>query len=463
MWCRNITEVTRRDIFTLFSEGYDDTSMSFFNDSGTNIIYPYYGKITELEFLSTLYNLDKMPSVDRRYNNAYDEIFQHTINNDDWELGWVFSDQRFNLMNCDDADLLKFICKIFHPAIRNEKRYWKEYLERIQTMLHPDGYELYAAEYISGRAVYKWRELTDCEITSNKFIPFSIRYQGCSIQITSISRDKRKTVVELMHRLEENLTIINDTGWKEYKYSCEIVMDSIKEFYTPKAYNDKNEYVEENDFDKFVMNTSPKCVFDVIELYSHFNAPKFENEVNNIIADIGYKLVDRKMMPAQPQTNTCLAKPIRKIFSNEYIAEQLRIMLDSEKDNPTEAIGKAKELIESCCKTILEERNVEIDKKWDIVKLVDETVKFLKITPRDISESTPEAVAIKTILGNLKNIALNIATLRNSYGSGHGKSASYKGLEERHAKLAVGSSITLVNFLWDSHLRMLNKNNDTIK
>ena len=27
-------------------------------------------------------------------------------------------------------------------------------------------------------------------------------------------------------------------------------MDSIKEFYTPKAYNDKNEYVEENDFDK---------------------------------------------------------------------------------------------------------------------------------------------------------------------------------------------------------------------
>ena len=90
-------------------------------------------------------------------------------------------------------------------------------------------------------------------------------------------------------------------------------------------------------------------------------------------------------------------------------------------------------------------------------------MKFLKITPRDISESTPEAVAIKTILGNLKNIALNIATLRNSYGSGHGKSASYKGLEERHAKLAVGSSITLVNFLWDSHLRMLNKNNDTIK
>lgn len=53
----------------------------------------------------------------------------------------------------------------------------------------------------------------------------------------------------------------------------------------------------------------------------------------------------------------------------------------------------------------------------------------------------------------MKNIAQNIATIRNAYGSGHGRSASYKGLEERHAKLAVGSSLTLVNFLWDSYER----------
>ena len=47
--------------------------------------------------------------------------------------------------------------------------------------------------------------------------------------------------------------------------------------------------------------------------------------------------------------------------------------------------------------------------------------------------------------------------LRNKYGSGHGKSSSYKGLQERHAKLAIGASITLVNFLWDSNER-INKN-----
>lgn len=49
-------------------------------------------------------------------------------------------------------------------------------------------------------------------------------------------------------------------------------------------------------------------------------------------------------------------------------------------------------------------------------------------------------------LGNLIAIAEGMTTLRNSYGSGHGRAASYKGLEERHAKLAVGSTITLVEF-----------------
>ena len=249
----------------------------------------------------------------------------------------------------------------------------------------------------------------------NKFIPFSIRYQGCSIQITSISRDKRKTVVELMHRLEENLTIINDTGWKEYKYSCEIVMDSIKEFYTPKAYNDKNEYVEENDFDKFVMNTSPKCVFDVIELYPHFNAPKFENEVNNIIADIGYKLVDRKMMPAQPQTNTCLAKPIRKIFSNEYIAEQLRIMLDSEKDNPTEAIGKAKELIEKT----REKAGIENKQKAFSCNIVqNEGVSYEKTISNSVSAGLEFIQGIEKQLSGTKFFVGTV-----SYGQTYGNSS----------------------------------------
>ena len=138
-------------------------------------------------------------------------------------------------------------------------------------------------------------------------------------------------------------------------------------------------------------------------------------------------------------------------------------MLNSQSENPTESIGKAKELVESCCETILEYNGVIPNKDWKLNNLVDETMKLLEITPKHIPDTSKEANAIKAILGSLKGIATNIAIIRNAYGTGHGKSISYKGLEERHAKLAVGSSITLVNFLWDSHLRMLNKNNGKIK
>ena len=55
---------------------------------------------------------------------------------------------------------------------------------------------------------------------------------------------------------------------------------------------------------------------------------------------------------------------------------------------------------------------------------------------------------LKEILGNLRAIPTKLAEIRNPFGSGHGKSASFQGLEVRHAKLAVGSSITFVDFIW---------------
>ena len=138
-------------------------------------------------------------------------------------------------------------------------------------------------------------------------------------------------------------------------------------------------------------------------------------------------------------------------FSSEYISNQIDLMLKMQIENPTEAIGKSKEFIESCCITILEESNETIDKNWTVSQLVKATMTHLKIATENVSETTAEGKTIKAILGNLHGIAGNIAELRNPYGSGHGKSASYKGLTVRHAKLAVGCSITLVGYLWDTY------------
>jgi hypothetical protein len=148
-----------------------------------------------------------------------------------------------------------------------------------------------------------------------------------------------------------------------------------------------------------------------------------------------------------------VASQIKKEFDSEYINAQIQLMITMQEENPTESIGKAKELIESCCKTILEKVGVTINSKWDMPNLVDEVFKYFKIMPRDIDENIKGAKSIRQILGNLKAMAQGIIELRNIYGSGHGKAGSYKGLEPRHAQLAVGSSITLVNFMWDSYKR----------
>lgn len=142
-----------------------------------------------------------------------------------------------------------------------------------------------------------------------------------------------------------------------------------------------------------------------------------------------------------------VAVELKEKFSSTYLSVQINLMLKMQSKNSTEVIGKAKELIESCCKTILDEKGVGWDKNWDVGKLTNATIELLKRMSIDRPDTAPTSAEMKAILGNLRSIATNLAALRNPYGSGHGKSATYKGLEERHAKLAVGSSITLVSFL----------------
>ena len=72
--------------------------------------------------------------------------------------------------------------------------------------------------------------------------------------------------------------------------------------------------------------------------------------------------------------------------------------------------------------------------------------------PADMAHNVSGSNELRVILNDLSSLAFNLALLRNTYGTGHGKDLEFKGLEERHAELAIGSSVTLVKFLWASHL-----------
>jgi len=149
----------------------------------------------------------------------------------------------------------------------------------------------------------------------------------------------------------------------------------------------------------------------------------------------------------------------KKIINLEYINKQIERIEQAISSNPDLAIGTSKELIETCCKTILEENYIELGKDTDVTKLVKETCKILKLTPEDIPDSVKASSTIKRLLNNLASISQSLSELRNAYGTGHGKSANYKGLSPRHARLAAGAATTLVLFIYETYTYQKEKTN----
>ena len=152
-----------------------------------------------------------------------------------------------------------------------------------------------------------------------------------------------------------------------------------------------------------------------------------------------------------PSVITKTADNLKNKFSSEYMSRQIELMVSMQLTNPTNAIGLSKELIESCCKTILDELNIDWGKNDDVPQLANKTLNALNLLPVNVQETDQGAEAIRAVLGNLRAITTKLAEIRNPFGSGHGKSASFQGLETRHAKLAVGSSITFVDFIWSTY------------
>lgn len=142
---------------------------------------------------------------------------------------------------------------------------------------------------------------------------------------------------------------------------------------------------------------------------------------------------------------------IKKLLNADYVSQQINLMESSIENSPHISIGLAKELIETCCKSIFDERNEFYDKKWDLPKLMKETTKLLKLTPDDIPNEARAASSIKQILGSLSSVVQGIGEVRNEYGSGHGKDGKFIGLQPRHAKLAVGAASTLAIYLLETH------------
>ena len=157
---------------------------------------------------------------------------------------------------------------------------------------------------------------------------------------------------------------------------------------------------------------------------------------------------------ARHQTEMPIVELIRQHAVGGDLPElrtQIDRLMSSIEDDPALAVGTAKELIETVCKTILDERNVVL-RDDDMGKLIRAVTRELRLDPSSISENARGSETIRRTLANLGQVVQGIAELRNLYGTGHGRAGRTSAIKPRHARLAVGAATTLAMFLLETHL-----------
>lgn len=118
----------------------------------------FYGRLNEVEFWERIFNLEKLPSTDSRYPDMKGDLWQHRVNNNDWDDNWYID--KFDLLETEDAKFLKFLAEFFNPEVRDINRNTKRALATINKNLALDGVELYVKSKVSGRDILGARNIT---------------------------------------------------------------------------------------------------------------------------------------------------------------------------------------------------------------------------------------------------------------------------------------------------------------
>ena len=105
--------------------------------------------MNDAEFLNRIFDLEQLPSQDKRYKTAFGDISCHSRFGDYETITWMFNDSRFNLLHCNDELFIRFICETLNPAVMHKQ----EDLDKLKAIysryLRGDGYELYIRYNIS--------------------------------------------------------------------------------------------------------------------------------------------------------------------------------------------------------------------------------------------------------------------------------------------------------------------------
>ena len=104
------------------------------------------GALGDVEFLGRLYDLVSLPSGDLRFEDAAGDIWQHRVNNYDWDDGWVYSDDRFKLLDGPSDTFLRFLCEMVNPVVRPDRNEQLKLVSHFNDQLRREGWLLVEEE-----------------------------------------------------------------------------------------------------------------------------------------------------------------------------------------------------------------------------------------------------------------------------------------------------------------------------
>lgn len=122
-------------------------------------------------------------------------------------------------------------------------------------------------------------------------------------------------------------------------------------------------------------------------------------------------------------------------------------------DDPEGAITASSSLIESLCKSILDELGMTLPKDQSIKGLYKEIREPLGLSA-DSDAFAPEiATDVRTVLAALSNVVMGIGALRTHGGTAHGRKKGHPRVDARIARLSVNTSAGIAIFIIESWAR----------
>ncbi len=186
--------------------------LDLFNEiKRTNNIFGEQNSEGILPFICDIWDLRAMPSTDSRYRDAYGDFYQHTVNNDDWDLDFLFL-ERLKLLE-DNSKYNLFIENIFNPKYRKDEDETVKYVLLINPYLEKDGYKLGIKEYNqTGFPIYTIQEKEEVDnipldVKRNK-IPFFVDKNP-----TGRSHSQSSHVIPSVFPC---FVLVFNTGWNDY-------------------------------------------------------------------------------------------------------------------------------------------------------------------------------------------------------------------------------------------------------